>query len=135
MRFAENHDLSTVAVDKPFDEVKAEPCQSVAVGNHKFELMALQAAFQYGLKPFAFEVEAAGNVGDDFGIWLLRLEIGHLSLQSVGLFSGTDAGIHNNLRVPVFPNKGFNVKQTLTGRRADGRDSAIIRILSQRVGV
>jgi len=39
MRLAENHDLSTVTLDKPFDKLKAEPCESVAVGNHNCELI------------------------------------------------------------------------------------------------
>ena len=46
MRLAENHDLSTVALNKPFDKLKAEPSQSVAVGNHNCELIAFEAAFQ-----------------------------------------------------------------------------------------
>ena len=39
MRLAENHDLSTVTLDEPFDKLKAEPCESIAVGNHNDELI------------------------------------------------------------------------------------------------
>ena len=57
------------------------PCQSVAVGNHNDELIALQTAFQYGPKPWTFDVESAGNVGDDVDAWFFRFEVGKLSLQ------------------------------------------------------
>ena len=66
---AENHDASTVALDKPCDTLTADPCPSVAVGNHNAELSAVQTAFQYGAKSWSLEGESTGIIGNDFGIW------------------------------------------------------------------
>jgi hypothetical protein len=64
----------------------------MAVGNHNCKLVALDAAFQYGFKPFAFEIESAANVGDNFGVRLFRFEVGNLSLQIALLFARTHPG-------------------------------------------
>jgi len=42
----ENHDLTAVVLDEEGDEVEAEPCKSVTVGNHNPELIAAQESFQ-----------------------------------------------------------------------------------------
>jgi hypothetical protein len=134
-RFAENHDLSTVALDKPFDKVKAEPCKAVAVGNHNCELIALQAAFQYGFKTFPIEVESAGDVGDNFGVRLFGFKVGNLSLQIVFLLTRTHPGVQHDVRRVLVSDKAVNVKQPLSRWCSDGSDHTCIGVLAKRVRV
>ncbi len=62
----ENHDPSTVFLDKPLDEFKSKTTQSVSVGNHNFFDKSALAEFQYLAQAFSFKVEAAADIGDDF---------------------------------------------------------------------
>ena len=43
---SENHDLSAVSLNLPFDEVEPEPGKAVLVGNHKPELISAVQPFQ-----------------------------------------------------------------------------------------
>jgi diphthamide synthase (EF-2-diphthine--ammonia ligase) len=43
---AENHEFSTVVLDKPFDKVKSKSCESVTVGNHNFLDISATDCFQ-----------------------------------------------------------------------------------------
>lgn len=47
-RLVENHEFSTSSFDKMFNEVNSESCQSVSVGNHKFDAISSQRSFQNG---------------------------------------------------------------------------------------
>ena len=42
----ENHDLSTISLNLPFDEVEPESGKPVPVGNHKPELISAVQPFQ-----------------------------------------------------------------------------------------
>jgi hypothetical protein len=46
IRSVENQDLAPVLLGHPLDEFKAEPGESVSVGNHNLELIAAVESFQ-----------------------------------------------------------------------------------------
>jgi hypothetical protein len=46
VRFIENHDFSTVLLDQELDALESESCETVFVGNHNPELVALQKSSQ-----------------------------------------------------------------------------------------
>ena len=54
----ENQEFATVFLEDLLDEFGSEPGESVSVGNHKRELIALVNSFQYGSKSFAPVVES-----------------------------------------------------------------------------
>ncbi len=83
----ENHDLPAVFLNEESEQVKAKAGKSVAVGNHRRELVSAQKSFQYGTQSFPLEVEAASDVLNDF---CLGVEVAHsldLSLQVIALLS------------------------------------------------
>ncbi|MCI0714430.1 MAG: hypothetical protein L0154_30020 [Chloroflexi bacterium] len=92
--------MSTVALDKSLDKLNADPCESMAVGNHKGELIALQTSFQYGSKLLPFEMKPVADVADAFRMRFLALEILNLPLRLILLSA----------------DKCLNMKQALPGR-------------------
>ena len=67
--------------------------ESVAVGNHKCELIALVNSFQYGSKSLSAVVESGCNVGDDFSVGVLLLHEGDLPLEVAGLLVAGDPAV------------------------------------------
>jgi hypothetical protein len=82
----ENHDFSTVLLDKERNELESKSCESVSVGNHNLELFAAHCAFQYGFKPATLIVEGTKDVFDDFGSWVLFSHELDGSIKVVSLF-------------------------------------------------
>ena len=67
--------LPPFLLDQPLDEFKAEPGQSVPVGNHNLELISPMQSLQYGEQSPALPVEAPVDVADDLGV---GVELSHL---------------------------------------------------------
>jgi hypothetical protein len=132
-RFVENHDLPTVLLHQPLDKLKAEPGK--AVGNHNPELIAAQAAFQYGSTPLALEVETAGNVSDDGALRLFALAVGDLSLQVIRWLGKTDSGTEDGFLQAALPQESVHVKSALAGRCADRGDQPVVRVPPKSIGV
>ncbi|MEN9423596.1 MAG: hypothetical protein RL122_979 [Pseudomonadota bacterium] len=81
--FTENHEFSTIELDNLSDNIVTESRQSVAVGNHQYELIAAHCAFQNGFKTFALEVESTADVFDNFGLRVVFLHEADLSFEVV----------------------------------------------------
>ena len=58
----ENHEFAAVLFEKRLDEFCSKSRKTVSVGDHDRELISLVYSFQYGEKPFAFEVESCADV-------------------------------------------------------------------------
>ena len=103
IRLVENHDPAAFLLDQPLDEFKAEPGQSVPVGNHNIEFIAAMQSFQYGEQSYALPVESTGDVGDDFGVGIELSHLGDLSVEVATLLGGADATVADELgsRLPV----------------------------------
>ena len=65
-RLVENHDFATVLFHQESNDFAAESGESIPMGNHTSEFITAQESFQYPLVSFAFEVDAATEVFDDF---------------------------------------------------------------------
>ena len=65
----ENHDCSTVLFDQELYNLSAELGESVPMGSNNSVLISSHNTFQYGLKPFSFEIDAASVVFDDCYRW------------------------------------------------------------------
>ena len=82
---------------QPLDEFKAEPGQSVPMGNHNIELIPALQSFQYGEQSFALPVEATGHVGNDLGVGVEFPHLSDLPLEVASLLGGTDSAIADEL--------------------------------------
>jgi len=105
----ENHDFSTILLDKMLDELKSKPCKAIFVGNHKFELIEVKQSSQYGFKPFTLKVEPASNVFDDSVFWISALHELDLSLEIGSKFGTTDSTNANPNSFLIFSKKRFNM--------------------------
>ena len=117
------------------DEFGPEPGQSVSVGNHKRELIALVNSFQYGSKSFAPVVESGCNVSDDLCVWEVFLHEGDLSVEVAGLLVAGDPAVADGGVGFGIAKVGLDVISALSALRFDGRDDSGIGIPSERVGV
>lgn len=106
----ENHDFPAVLLNEASKQVESKPTESVTVGNHNLELVSAQNASQYGLKPFAFEVESTPDVFDDFRLRINRLESLALSFKVVTLLIGTDSTIADDGSSLCNPQIGIHVE-------------------------
>jgi len=106
---AENHDFSTILLNKILDEFKSKLCKAGIKGNHKFELIEVKQSSQYGFKPFTLKVEVTNNVFDDLVGWISALHELDLSLDVISLFGTTDATVANPNSVLIFSKKRFNM--------------------------
>jgi hypothetical protein len=51
------------------EEVEAESCEPILMGNHNFFDISLEELFQYGFKSFAIVINSASNVCDECVVW------------------------------------------------------------------
>ena len=81
----ENHDFSTVLLDKISNDFAAEAGESIPMGDHNSEFITAQDPVQYPLESFSLEVDAAAEVLDNFRFWELFLHVGDLRGEGVRL--------------------------------------------------
>jgi hypothetical protein len=81
----ENHDLSTILLDKERNDLESKTSESVSMGNHNLELFTAHCSFQYGFKPTTLIIESAANIFDDFDSWILFSHELDLSFEIVSL--------------------------------------------------
>lgn len=124
----ENHELAAVFLNEESEQVEPEAAESVAVGNHKLELVAAQKSFQYGVKPFALEIESRADVFDDFGLRVERGEPLHLSLEVVALFVAADPAIADDDGALGDAQESVNVEQPLSRCVSDAGDDSPIGV-------
>ena len=117
------------------DEFGPEPGESVAVGNHKCELIALVNSFQYGSKSLSAVVESGCNVGDDFSVGVLLLHEGDLPLEVAGLLVAGDPAVADGGVGFGIAKVGLDVISALSALGFDGRDDSGIGIPSEGVRV
>jgi len=89
----ENHEFSTVPLNKPFEQFEAEPAKPVSVGDDKSELIALHEAFQNGTQSTPLEVEAGPDIPNDVGSGKLLTHLGDLADEIVRLLCRTDPAV------------------------------------------
>ena len=117
------------------DEFGPEPGESVAVGNHKCELIALVNSFQYGSKSFAPVVESGCDVSDDLCVWEVFLHEGDLSVEVAGLLVAGDPAVADGGVGFGIAKVGLDVIPALSALRFDGRDDSGIGMPSEGVRV
>ena len=124
-----------VLYDQPLDEFKAEPGQSVPMGNHNIELIAAMQSFQYGEQSFALPVEATGHVGDDLRVGVEFPHLSDLPAEIPTLLGGTDSAVADDIGPGCSAQIGINVVETLSSGVPIVGDFALFGIPSQRLGV
>ena len=106
MLVVENHELHLLSFEEPSDEIESESAESVSMGNGNRAYFSVKRSFQKGFKPFAFEVEAAADVFDDFGVGTPLAEEGDLSFEVCLLAGGGDAAVCDCNTMVVFSGCG-----------------------------
>lgn len=89
----ENHELDSVALEEPSEELESESAESVTVGHGNRSYVSVKRSSQKGFKTFALEVEPAADVFDNFGAGAAFLEEGDLSFKVCFLAGGGDAAV------------------------------------------
>lgn len=102
----ENHELHLLPLEEPSDELESESAESVSMGNGNRAYFSVKRSFQKGSKPFAFEVEPAADVFDDFGFGAPVAEEGDLSFEVRFLAGRGDAAVRDCNAVVVFSGGG-----------------------------
>jgi hypothetical protein len=85
-----------VSTQHPFHDVKTEPRQTVAAGNHNLFDSSVDRAVQKGEQPGSLPVDAAGNVFDDSASRSVGEHVRRLSFEVVSLLSGRDADVDDD---------------------------------------
>ena len=122
-------------LDQPLDEFKAEPGQSVPVGNHKLELIAPMESLQYGEQSPSLPVEPTGDVGDDLGVRVALPHLGDLPFQVPTLLRRTDPAVTDDLGGGLLSQVSVHVVEPLAAGVAVVGDFAFGGIASQSLRV
>lgn len=126
---AENQEFAASLLKEPFEEFLGKAAETVPVEYHKFLDRAGEDAFQKGEQPFAVEVDAGADVGDDFDARAARLEEVDLPLEVRFLVIGGDASVGDGDRGggwrgvgrgEEFVNVGGGIKVLAGGKAAEG---------------
>ena len=94
-RLVENHDFATVLFNQESDNFTAESGESIPMGDHNSAFITAQESFQYPLESFAFEVDAAAEVFDDFRFGELFPHVRNLRREGIRLRFSTDTAVAN----------------------------------------
>lgn len=130
-------ELDTVAFKQPLDELEAEACEAVAVGNHNSADSSVHASLQKGEQALSLEVKPARDVLERLEVLILRffedgggelLERGCLVGKGTGLLSRRDAGVKKDVMSVVFFFVGgaFDVDAPVSSIGADELELAIL---------
>ncbi len=123
----ENHDFSTVLLDKISNDFAAEAGESIPMGDHNAALITAQDSVQYPLESFSLEVDATAEVFNDFRIWELFLHVGDLRGEGVRLRFSADTETEANGRnvwLTLSINKLLDIVTPMTASSAHAVDFA-----------
>ncbi len=95
----ENHDFSTVLLDKISKDFAAESCESIPMGDHNSEFIAAQDSVQYPLESFSLEVDATAEVLDNLRFRVPFLHEFDLRGEGVRLRFSSDSTVANGRNV------------------------------------
>lgn len=106
------------------------------MGDDKRELISAEKSVQYGLQPFAFEVEPGPDVFDDFRLRELFMHVDDLPGEVLFLLGRADAAVADR-DVPgrAFPCEGIDVVQTVSSCVSDVLNGSIIGVFAECVRV
>lgn len=105
-----------MAPDGAFNEIDTESSESIAIGDHNIDDAVAFDEFQKGEEAFSLEVEARGNIGDDFVMarpFLFEEVDLALEVARFFLFGGRDSGVEDGESVTVI--RFFVCGNTKTG--------------------
>jgi hypothetical protein len=99
-----NHECDASLFEDVFHEVIGKSAESVSVGHHNSLDASAQYGVQKGLKPFALEVKAGADVGNELMVRVSCLEFVCLSVEVSALMFGRNARVNNFFaRQGLFP--------------------------------
>ncbi len=122
----ENHDFSTVLLDKISNDFAAEAGESIPMGDHNAAFITAQDSVQYPLEAFSLEVNATAEVLDNFRLGELFLHVGDLRGEGVRLRFSADAAVANgrNVWFSLSINKLLDIVTPMTASSAHAVDFA-----------